>query len=895
VPFSRRVAYGLAATALIAAPILGVVSSATAAPASPHILNPATGYSTSSTTVDLSGSADSGSTVTVFAGGVAIPGCTDLPVVEEEGGPVWVCELAPLDYGTTSFRAQATVDGVKSGKSSRVDVTRFGTDPASVNGPASTTNPYPTFYGTGAQLGTVSVYVGEGTGCTADVDTDGNWECKSHVPLSYGTNNLFAYGTTFDGVDDEVGYSFSVDVQLGVPTVKYSFSPAKIAFKITGVAGANVYTEFYEAVAGEGIDYLPAGECPETSEDAANPLNCSFSSLDPGVYNAYSSQDYYDEETDGYFESGYLDDYILIPSTPTLNAPATAEGVTHFSGTGEPGFRVIVRTGSGDTACKDIVNGSGNWSCSAHLGGGTHAVRATQESRGFNADEYFSGEGGSGLEGARSFNGLSAYTAAREFSVPFPLVIASAPTPTPSESPTPTETPTPTPTPPAFVWDFSISGDGDGTYTGGEKITISGDGPPGSGVAAELHSTPIPLGSTTVGPSGTFSMNVVIPSGVDPGSHAIVVTITPPGDSPATAEAPVTIADPNAAPATDDTAAPRDKPNSPALFTTSVKTVTDAFSSPITLGAAAGAGMLLLLFVALPAELLNSTLEEHYERMFGRVPFLKRRTGPRFPRLVALLERYKIIGGIALTLLAALIFGFADPGFGFDLASMRTVLASAIALFIVGYLASALTGRILRGRWEMVTTIELKPLGIVLTIFGVLLSRLLDFSPGFLFGLVIGLGMIGASTLAERVKLTLVNSALIFGFAILAWLGYSAIAGNTTGFWDTLGNDTLVAVTSEGLTALVVGLLPFRFLDGESLFLKSKPLWAVAYLISAASFVLILVPAADNWGEAPGPVWLWLGVLVLFSIIAFGLYLYFRLTHEDEEHESEHESEHAQV
>jgi hypothetical protein len=858
-------------------------------------VSPSTGYATSSNSVHLWGGADVDSTVNVFAGGVAVPGCTDLPVVDDEGGPVWDCALAPLAFGTTSFRAQATTDGDTSAKSSRVYVTRFGTDPVSVVGPTATSSRYPTFYGTGAQLGTVTVYVGEGTGCTTDVDTDGNWECKSQVALHYGTNDLIAYGTTYDGIEDEVGYTFSVDVELAVPKVKFTFSPAKIAITITGVDGANVNTEFYEAIPSEGIEYNSIGECPDSSEGAANPLSCSFSNLDPGVYNSYASQDFYDEETDGYFESDHADDYILIPSKPTLTAPITADGVTHFAGTGEPGFRAIVRTGSGDTACTDLVNDSGNWACTAHLASGTHAVRATQESRGFDVQEYFSGSGVSSIEGARSLNGLSAYTTAREFSVPYPLVIATDPTSTPTDTPTPTETPTPTPTPPAFVWDFSISGDDDGTYTGGEKITISGDGPPGSGVAAELHSTPIPLGSTTVKSDGKFSMNVVIPAGVDPGSHAIVVTITPPGDAPATAEAPVIIADPNADPNSNETAGARNEPNAPALFTNSIKTVTDAFSSPITLGAAAGAGLFLLLFVALPAELLNSTLEEHYERMFGRVPFLKRRTGPRFPGLVALLERYKILGGIGLTVLAALIFGFADPGFGFDLASMRTVLASAIALFIVGYFASALTGRILRGRWEMVTTIELKPLGIVLTIFGVVLSRLLDFSPGFLFGLVIGLGMIGASTLAERVKLTLVNSALIFGFAILAWVGYSTIAGNTIGFWDTLGNDTLVAVTSEGLTALVVGLLPFRFLDGESLFQRSKALWAVAYLIAAASFVLILIPAADNWGETPGPVWLWLGVLVVFSAIAFGLYLYFRLTHRDEEHESQHESEHAQV
>jgi hypothetical protein len=882
------------AAAIIATPVLGVVSSATAAPTAPVILSPSSGFSTSSTDVDLWGSADLGSTVTVFANGVAVTDCIDLPVVDDGEGITWNCTLAPLDYGTTSFRAQAKSGGQSSPKSSAVSVVRYGTSFASISGPAETTSRHPTISGTGAELGTVTVYIGEGTGCTANVGADGAWKCKTAIALPYGTSTISAMGTTYAGIDDEGYTNFDVTVGLAAPTVTFTESPAKVAITVGGVAGAEVFTEFYEVIESEGIYYDPIGECPQGSESGTNPLTCSFSSLDAGIYNAYSYQTYYDSETDSSYSSKNRDDYIRVPTTPTLGTPVTATGVTTFSGTGTAQFRAIVRSSSGDTVCTDLVSSAGRWSCTAELGGGTHTVRAVQQSRGFDVSDYFPIESGPNTEAPRSFNGLSAYTPTREFAVPYPAIVTSGSTPTPTATPSPTPTPDPSSTPPAFVWNFSISGEGDGTYVGGEELTIAGDGPVDSRVSAELHSTPIPLGSTTVTADGTFSMLVKIPAGVDPGSHEIVVTITPPSEAPATAGAPVTIADPNAAAPTAGTTV-RNEPNAPALFTNSVKTVSDVLSSPVTIAAAAGAGLLLLMFVALPAELLNSTLEQHYERMFGRLPFLKRRTGPRFPGLVALFERNKIIGGVVLTALAATIFGFADPGFGFDLASVRTVLASAIALFIVGYVASALTGLILRGRWEMVTTIELKPLGIVLTVIGVVLSRLLDFSPGFLFGLIIGLGMVGASSLAERVRLTLLNSAFIFGFSIIAWFGYSAIAGNTTGFWDTLGNDTLVAVTSEGLTALAVGLLPFRFLDGEALFERSKALWAGVYLVAAAAFVLILIPAANNWGETTGPVWFWLSVVVVFSLVAFGIYLYFRVTHSEDESEHESEHEHAKV
>jgi hypothetical protein len=885
------------ATAIIAAPIFGAVSSASAAPTAPVIQSPSTGLRTTSSTVDLYGTADVGTTVTIFADGVAVPGCTDLVVFVETTDGLWECFGAPLHIGTTSFRAQATAAEQAGPKSTSVKVTQFGTSPASIDGPTTSTTRYPTFYGTGAELGTVTVGMAPETFlCEARVATDGTWQCKSTEKVDFGWSTISATGYWLDGTEDEVSSSLSVFVTPAPPTVSMALSPAKIGFTVKGDSEAFVVGEFYSVFYGEGegeIGYTPIDECPAAESYVLGSVSCSFGGLAPDIYNVYSYQHYVDGAAEDDYESTSVDDYVIIPEKPTLAVPVPAIGSTKFSGTGTPGYRAIVRSSSGDTLCKDTINSEGNWSCSATLSGGAHDVRAIQQARGFNITDYFDVDP---EETHKSYNGVSAYTATRSFTVPYPAVVASAPTSTPEPTDTPTPEPTPSVTPPAFVWNFAINGDDDDVLNEGEKLTITGNGPPGSAVSAELHSTPIPLGQTVVNSGGTFSLPVVIPAGVDPGSHTIVVTITPPDTASATAEAPVTIAGAADAAANDDAAirAARNVPGAPALFTESVKTVADVISSPLAIAGAAGAGIALLLFVALPAELLNVTFEENYERMFGRLSFLKRRREPPLARITAWFARFKLLGGIALTLFAALVFGFADPNFGFDLASLRTVMASGIALFIVGYVASALTGLILRGRWAMVTTIELKPLGIVLTILGVVLSRLLDFSPGFLFGLIIGLGVIGASSLAERVRLTLVNSSLIFVFAIAAWLGYSAIAGagGTTGFWDTLGNDTMVAVTSEGLTALVVGLLPLRFLEGESLFQRSKLLWAGAYLLAAIAFVLILIPAADNWGETTGPVWFWIGVLVVFGIAAFAVYMYFRLTHKDEEeHEQERERE----
>jgi phosphotransferase system glucose/maltose/N-acetylglucosamine-specific IIC component len=50
--------------------------------------------------------------------------------------------------------------------------------------------------------------------------------------------------------------------------------------------------------------------------------------------------------------------------------------------------------------------------------------------------------------------------------------------------------------------------------------------------------------------------------------------------------------------------------------------------------------------------------------------------------------------------------------------------------------------------------------------------------------------------------------------------------------------------------------------------------WAAAYAVVAASFVLIVIPSA--WGDPGGSLWLWVAVVGGFAVVAVGVYLYFR-------------------
>ena len=160
------------------------------------------------------------------------------------------------------------------------------------------------------------------------------------------------------------------------------------------------------------------------------------------------------------------------------------------------------------------------------------------------------------------------------------------------------------------------------------------------------------------------------------------------------------------------------------------------------------------------------------------------------------------------------------------------------------------------------------------------LSRLLGFSPGFLIGLIVGLSLTGTTTVRQRSRTVLVRAGIIVTFGVLAWIGFSALTASTGGhpttFVQALSLDTFAAVAAEGLTMLLIGLLPFRFLEGEDVFAESKTIWAISYLSVLTAFCVIVLPVAAHWEEIGDSLWLWLGCFVGFTLFSVAVYLYFR-------------------
>jgi hypothetical protein len=326
-------------------------------------------------------------------------------------------------------------------------------------------------------------------------------------------------------------------------------------------------------------------------------------------------------------------------------------------------------------------------------------------------------------------------------------------------------------------------------------------------------------------------------------------------------------------------------------------TLADLLGAPASFAAAGGFGAIILLLVAIPAHFLDDTIEANSHRIAGWFSRLAP-VAKRWRRLRSRLPHIPFSGPVIIVL-ASVAFGFADPKFGFDLVSLRSTLALAIGLLLVMEVPNLATSALLRRRWSARARVVVQPGALVLSIAGVVASRIFGFHPGLLIGLVMGLELASDVRSEHRKRAVALRMGITAGIAAGAWLLYSLLSG--TGpephdFAGLLTRETLVAATDEGLTGLVVALIPVTFMEGKQLFESSRWLWAAIAVPVGFLFAILVLPRAFTEEGPDVSFWAWIAVLVLFSVLALGVWLAFRLTaHAGVEHgESATHEEHAE-
>ncbi|MCC7128293.1 MAG: hypothetical protein IT192_05725 [Microbacteriaceae bacterium] len=314
----------------------------------------------------------------------------------------------------------------------------------------------------------------------------------------------------------------------------------------------------------------------------------------------------------------------------------------------------------------------------------------------------------------------------------------------------------------------------------------------------------------------------------------------------------------------------------------SLRTIADAVPSPTQVAVVCSASVILMLVVGYPASLLNTVIGSRYEQFvaWGR-KVLKPGSGKRKPGSDSTEggATDAPAGAKAGTswlvwpgfVLAAIVGGFVDPAFGPNFMSLRVLLTGFASFVLFNLLGWFVVTRVLKKiEPDARPYVKFRWGSLLILFITVLIARVLDFSPGVIFGLVSGLTFAIALSSTRKAIVVLVGSGYALLISLIGWVGYSllspmAIPGNAilTGITEFLSG-----VTLEGISTLPLALLPLAALDGAKLIKWKKWVWAIAYAIGLACFALVLFTIPDSFKTFTGDFLKWTLIFVGFAIVA---------------------------
>lgn len=304
------------------------------------------------------------------------------------------------------------------------------------------------------------------------------------------------------------------------------------------------------------------------------------------------------------------------------------------------------------------------------------------------------------------------------------------------------------------------------------------------------------------------------------------------------------------------------------------------------LAVSTGVAVVFIVAVLLPTQLINSVLEVHGAAiragLAARVRRVFRGRAASGPRPVSMWQRW--LRALIVFLLASVIVGLVEPGFGLNAMSVRLMVTALLSFLVINFVAIVLVWLLFRKKGAVgMPHLEVHYSYLFIIATTVLVSRFLELEPVVVFGvvLVIEAGRVVAQSARELVelpgRLAFVSSVLTVGLGLATYAGYVWARGafESGTLVKVALTEFFAIVTIEALATLPVLLLPLTFLPGRDLFRWSKPRWFGSFLVAVALFIFLLVPLPESWASAEVSLLSWSAVLAGYTVFAVGLWAFF--------------------
>ena len=292
--------------------------------------------------------------------------------------------------------------------------------------------------------------------------------------------------------------------------------------------------------------------------------------------------------------------------------------------------------------------------------------------------------------------------------------------------------------------------------------------------------------------------------------------------------------------------------------------------------------LLLVLLMPFPGELFNQTFDENHERISGWFQrFVPRRFADRLGESPE--KSGSGVGMLVLvTAVGGLMAGLLDPSFGWSLQSLAVFLGGLAAVGVVILVTVGVSGLYLRRSVPSVgLSAQALPAALVVAVACVVLSRLIGFQPGYLYGVLAGLAVAGVMSKVMEGRAAALAAGSLGVVALVAWLvwtGLQSWLGDAPGFGAVWLDTFLAGVFVAGLEGMAFGLVPMRFLAGAQVFKWSRWVWGALFGVGLFAFLQLLAHPGRGYGptDSAVPFVTALALFVGFGVVSVGFWAWFR-------------------
>ena len=315
----------------------------------------------------------------------------------------------------------------------------------------------------------------------------------------------------------------------------------------------------------------------------------------------------------------------------------------------------------------------------------------------------------------------------------------------------------------------------------------------------------------------------------------------------------------------------------------------DVSLAPQDVARSIGITAFVMLLLGAPTPIFNSTLGDNralIERYARRKrPKRLRRAGGQ-TSLIARIGRqlaawsHTWTGLVLYLLLAALLYAFLDNTFPFQNAA-RTFGTTLFGI-AVGTAVSQVPGELyVRRRYHSRGKVRVALWTLILAAACVLITRITGVQPGYVYGIIGGFSFGIALSADDHGRMAFRGMSVLLVVGLAAWFAripFEPSVGLVSGDTGAVINQVLADIFIGAVQGTAIGLIPLKFLTGETLFSWSRWKWAVLWGVAILFFAHVVLYPVSSFTPNPSPtgVWTILLTVVIYGAIALGFWWFFR-------------------